>query len=260
MAKQVRVRRDRPSGLTLALALAVTMLAVWLVTLSASKPSDGEDALARRVTRELSFEGVTASFTSLGEYADAPQARIAAAALVERGAAGYVRASGGHFAVLGACYASADDAQRIADRLAADEGMETGVLTLSAPGASLRITAAESGCAAVANADAALRSQLNQLSQIALQLDRGEIEPKQARTLAALSRSELVAAREALSDADGAAENPVCLGLTEQLDALSVSLGEIARGGDASAALAGRLRCAHVSATLSLIAFLNSLT
>ena len=36
MAKQVRVRRDRPSGLTLALALAVTMLAVWLVTLPAA--------------------------------------------------------------------------------------------------------------------------------------------------------------------------------------------------------------------------------
>lgn len=259
MAKQVRVRRDRPSGLTLALALAVTMLAVWLVTLSAPKPSEGEDALARRVTRELTFEGVTASFTSLGEYPDAPQARIAAAALAERGAAGYVRASGSRFVVLGACYSSDDDARRVAQRLSADEQLRTDVLTLSAPGATLRVTAAESDCAAIADADTALRAQLDQLSQIALQLDRGEIEPKQARTLAAVARSELTAAREALSDVAGAVDNPVCIGLTDQLDALAATLGEIARGSDAAAALAGRLRCAHVSATLSLIDFLSAL-
>ena len=133
------------------------------------------------------------------------------------------------------------------------------MLTLSAPGATLRVTAAESDCAAIADADAALRAQLDQLSQIALQLDRGEIEPKQARTLAAVARSELTAAREALSDVAGAADNPVCIGLTDQLDALAATLGEIARGSDAAAALAGRLRCAHVSATLSLIDFLSAL-
>lgn len=259
MAKQVRVRRDRPSGLTLALALAITMLAVWLVTLSASQPSQEEDALARRVTRELTFPGVTASFTSLGEYPDASHARIAAAALAERGAAGYVRSAGGVCTVLGACYDSPDDAQRIADRLAANEQLSTGVLTLSAPGATLRVTAAESDCAAIADADAALRAQLSPLSQIALQLDRTEIESKQARTLAAVSRSELIAAREALSDVAGAADNPICIGLADQLDALAAALGEIARGSDTGAALAGRLRCAHVSATLSLIDFLNAL-
>ena len=182
-----------------------------------------------------------------------------AATLAERGAAGYVRASGSQFVVPGACYYSADDARRVAQRLSADEQLRTDVLTLSAPGASLRVTAAESDCAASADADAALRAQLDQRSQIALQLDRGEIEPKQARTLAAVARSELTAAREALSDVAGAVDNPVCIGLTDQLDALAATLGEIARGSDAAAALAGRLRCAHVSATLSLIDFLSAL-
>ena len=157
-------------------------------------------------------------------------------------------------------YVLACDAQRVAQRLSADEQLRTDVLTLSAPGATLRVTAAESDCAAIADADAALRAQLDQLSQIALQLDRGEIEPKQARTLAAVARSELTAAREALSDVAGAVDNPVCIGLTDQLDALAATLGEIARGSDAAAALAGRLRCAHVSATLSLIDFLSALT
>ena len=48
-------------------------------------------------------------------------------------------------------------------------------------------------CAAIADADAALRAQLGQLSQIALQLDRGEIEPKQARTLAAYTARDTAA-------------------------------------------------------------------
>ena len=42
MQKRVRVRRDRPSALSWALALAVTMLAVYLITLSAPRPDDAE--------------------------------------------------------------------------------------------------------------------------------------------------------------------------------------------------------------------------
>ena len=75
MAKQVRVRRDRPSGLTLALALAVTMLAVWLVTLSAPKPSEGEDALGE-VTVKLLHEGMR--ITGRGLSTDIIEASIKA--------------------------------------------------------------------------------------------------------------------------------------------------------------------------------------
>ena len=260
MAKQVRVRRDRPSALTWAIALAVTMLAVYLVTLSAPEPQEeAESASAERVTRELVLEEVTAYFADLGQHESAAQARIAAACLTERGAAGCVYTDGASSHVLGAAYDVYADAERIAKQIGDQEGLATSVLTLSAGAVSMRVTAPEADVDRIARADEVLRAQLAQAGAMALQVDRGELTAAAARTLAAVSRSELRAALDALGKVSGAKDSPVCAGLMELMDSLASSLGGVARGEETGAALSGRLRCCHVDATLRLINFLKEL-
>ena len=259
MAK-VRVRRDRPTALSWAVALAVTMLAVYLITLSAvpeAEDAAGSSGQSERVTLEATLEGVERYFADLGCHADASEARIAAAQLAQRGAAGVIwtDAAGNH--VLGAAYALEADAARIAARLAERESLPADVLRLSAGSVTLRITAAEADAEAVVQADRTLRAQLAQTAGMALQVDRGELPAASARTLAAVSASELDAARKALSAVPGGADDAVCAGLSARLEALSESLKALSKGRDSGAALSGRLRCCHVAGVLSLIELLS---
>ena len=258
MQNRVRVRRDRPSALAWAIALAVTMLAVYLVTLSAPASRKVEDASTDlRVTRELTFDGLSVSFADLGCYPDEWQARVAAAGCTGRGAAGVVYADSDGFHVLGAGYDLEADAKRIAERLADREGMEAAVLTLSGPAVSMRVTAPESDVEAIAEADLTLRTQLRQLATLALQVDRGECSAASARTLARVAASEVRSARKRLQKISGGDEQPVCASLIAQLTALEANLAAAAKTTGDGAELSGRLRCCHVDGCLRLIDFLN---
>ena len=89
---RVRVRREHPSALAWALALMLTMLCVYLLTLGlALAPEAAIDAGdgAPRVTEEVSFGSAEAYFVSLGRFDTATEARIEAARYTPRGAAGY---------------------------------------------------------------------------------------------------------------------------------------------------------------------------
>lgn len=261
MQKRVRVRRERPSALSWAIALAATMLAVYLITLSVpgSGPAEEADAGAGRVTREVSIEGMTIYLADLGCYADDASARIAAAALTGRGAAGVVRADADGWHVLGAGYDNEADAVRIAGQLGEREGLPAQVMKLSTAGVSLRITAPESDIDAIAGAERALRAQLAQTATLALQVDRGEVTSGSARTLAALSRSELTDAAKRLRAVDGAERDAVCAGLLALMEHLAEGLDGASRGNDSGAALSGRLRCCHVDGCVRLIEWLNAL-
>lgn len=255
MQERVRVRRERPSALTWAIALAVTMLAVYLITLSAPGEEKAKSTSAGvRVTREMEFAALTVHFADLGCYAGESEAHIAAAGYASRGAAGMVYEDADGFHVLGAGYALEADAKRIAERLGAQEGIETSVLTLSAPALSLRVTAPDEDAEAIAEADRLLRTQLNQLSALALQVDRGEISAASARTLAKVAQAEVRAVRERLEKIAGGADQPVCAALIQMLRALENNLS-IAKGEGAS--LSGQLRCCHADCALDLIGFLN---
>ena len=83
--QKVRVRRDRPNGITWAFALAVTMLFVYLATLAI--PEKDAEPVGAQITRGIQLEPVSAAFVSLGAYPDALNARVAAAEFMQRGAA-----------------------------------------------------------------------------------------------------------------------------------------------------------------------------
>lgn len=259
MLNRVRVRRDRPSALSWAVALAVTMLAVYLITLSAPGETEAEDASAGvRVTRQIDFQPVTVYFADLGAYPDEWQARVAAAQYANRGAAGVVHEEADGFHILGAGYELEADAGRIAERLGTQLEISAGVISLSGPGVSLRVTAQEDDAEAVAQADSALRTQLAQLNAIALQVDRGEISFASARTLVRVAASEARKAGKRLQEIAGWQQLSVCVSLVNQLSALEDNLAAVTRDRIDGAALSGRLRCCHADGMLRLIAFLNN--
>jgi len=259
MLSRVRVRRDRPSALSWAIALAVTMLAVWLITLSAPRAQRSADASAApRVTRQIDFSGFTVYFADLGAYPDEWQARVAAAGCAGRGAAGVVYESADGFHVLGAGYALESDAERIAARLGEQLGADAGVLELSGPAVSIRVTAPEGDAEAIAEADRTLRTQLSQLNALALQVDRGEITSASARTLARVAASEVRSARRRLEKVAGWEGQPVCLSLRACLQSMEENLSAAGAAASGGAVLSGLLRCCHAGGALGLIGFLNN--
>lgn len=261
MQKRVRVRRDRPSALSWALALAVTMLAVYLATLTTpAKPPEVEEtgAAAARVTRELTLAETTACLVDLGTYPDGTAARIAAADFATRGAAGAILPRDDGFHVIGACYETETDATRIARRLS-EQDVPATPLILSAPAVSLRITAPEDDADAIAEADRALRLALRQIAALALQVDRNEQTAAQTRTLAAVIRSELDHAESQLAQVAGAQDQRVCAGLMSIMRETSQSLANLSNDTLTGAALSGQLRCIQTTGTLNLIDFLNEL-
>ena len=245
--KRVRVRRERPTALAWALALCVTMLVVYVLTLNAGRPDVVESmAPAPRVTREIAFEGLKGWCVQMAACDSDQAARLAASAYSGRGAGGYVTRLEGEGAVLGAVYESEQDAARIARRLSQDEGIPSRVVCLEAEPVKLRITAPEAQIDAIAGADALLRRETRRLGEIALQLDRGELRPEAARTLCGVSAEEAAMAARALSAIPGAAENALCAGLIGRLETLSDMEKALSGSGEQGASLSGMVRCAQI--------------
>ena len=157
--------------------------------------------------------------------------------------------------LLGAGYALEADAKRISEKLAQEEKIETSVLILTAPGLSLRVTAPEADVETIAAADRMLRTQMDQLNTLALQVDRGEISSSSARTLAKVAQSEVRAVRKKLEMIAGGGEQPVCAAMIQLLNGLENNLSGVTGEG---AVLSGQLRCCHSDCALKMIRFLNN--
>ncbi len=245
---RIRVRRDRPTPLAWAVALCVTMLAVYVLTLDIGGPDVVESmAPAPRVTREIGFDALEGWCVCMARCDTDQEARLRASATVNRGAAGYVTRLEDGWAVLGAVYESEKDARRIAARLADEADIQADVVPVRARAVKLRITAPQAQIDAVAGADALLREQTRTLGQMALQLDRGELRPDAARTLFAVAAGEAKEAAEALSAIPGAGENALCAGLIGRTEALGGLLEALsAQSGSGGAAYSGMVRCAQL--------------
>lgn len=245
--KRVWVRRERPTALAWSVALCVTMLVVYVLTLNAGRPDVVESmAPAPRVTREIDFAKLTGWGVCMARCDSDQAARLAASAYVSRGAGGYVTQLDGRWTVLGAVYESEQDAARIARRLTQDEGIPSEVVRLEAEAVKLRVTAPEAQIDAIAHADDLLRTQTRRLGEIALQLDRGELRPEAARTLCGVAAEEAAEAGRALAAIPGAADNALCAGLIQRLEALAGMENALSASGEQGASLSGMVRCAQI--------------
>lgn len=244
------VRRERPTALAVAIALAVTMLVVYVLTLDAIAPDAVESvSAAPRVTREIEFAELQGWCVSLGRWDSADQARAEAAAYTDRGSAGRVAELDGRWHILGAVYDTRRQAERVAETLevAAD------VVLLRAEAVRMRITAPDQQIDLIVSADGLLRDTAWQLATLAQQLDRGEIQPEAALTLCGLSASEAQSLSEKLGFIPGSRENGLCGALMERLDGLSERLNALrADAPAATPALSGLIRRAGIDTFIEL--------
>ena len=247
-ATWVRVRRERPTAMALAVALCVTMLVVYVLTLDVKGPDVVESmAPAPRVTRQIVLEKLEGWGVSMARCDSAQQARLTASQWVDRGSAGCVAELEGGWLVLGALYDGEKEARRVSKRLQDDEGIPAEVIRLRAEEMTLRVTAPQAQIEAVANGDALSRKQVKQLGDMALKLDRNEIGADAARTLCAVAAGEASEAARTLEAIPGAGENALCAGLIRCLNALADMQNAVANsGGAAGATLSGMLRCAQI--------------
>ena len=254
---RVRVRRARPSALAWAVALAVTALAVYLLTLPRAEESDSLFASAR-VTRRLELPSMEVWCVSLARRDTPEAARICASGLAARGAAACVAELEDAWQVLGACYDSRREAVRTASRLRDEAGLDAAAVCLSAGAASLRLTAPEAQLDAVEAGLALLREQHARLGELALRVDRGEAAPEAARTLCAVAAGEAAEAARALERFAG--DDRVCPGLTALLAARASMLEAVSRsGGLPAATLSGLIRCAQIEVLAEQAAWQASL-
>jgi hypothetical protein len=261
--ERVKIRRDHPSALSWAIALVVTMLCVYLITLGGTRPSEtsipSEDG-AVRVTREITFEPLAGWAVSFGEYPTAEEARIEAARYAMRGAAGYVLDDGGAYQVLAAGYFSESDARRVAENLAASEDISATVYARAAERVRLRITATEGQIAALQHCEKSLRTQVLELNELSFQLDRAEIDPDAARTLIAVAASRLDELLGDLRAIPGASENSVLSGLFSLTERLRASLFVLSTENSKTAlSLSGKIKYNTLEATHAQIAYLRAL-
>lgn len=260
---KVRVRRDRPSALAWALALLLTMLCVWLLTLGPAAAPEANIASvgdAPRITEEVSFAPAAAWLVSLGRYDTAAEARIEAARYTPRGAAGYVLETEDGFLALGAAYDDQAEAESVARALSQSEGLACEVHKESADGARLRVTATQEDIALLTEAEALLRSLAGETRELALKLDRGEVDAGAARTLLNLSASRLEDALTRLRNVPGAQDSPVTarlLALTEQFRAsLFVLSGENTEN---TLSLSAKIKYNNIDITLEHMRYLREL-
>ncbi len=260
---RVRVRREHPSALAWALALMLTMLCVYLLTLGlALAPEAAIDAGdgAPRVTEEVSFGSAEAYFVSLGRFDTATEARIEAARYTPRGAAGYALETADGFLVLGAVYENRAEAESVARALSQSEGLDCGVYEERADGARLRVTAAQEDIALVTGAEALLRDLAGETRDLALQLDRGEMDAGAARTLLNVAAGRLEEALTRLRNVPGAQDNPVTarlLAMTEQFRAaLFVLSGENTQN---TLSLSAKIKYNSINITLEHMRYLREL-
>lgn len=250
--RHVYVRRERPTALAVSIALAVTMLVVYVLTLDAIRPDAVESvSAAPRVTREIEFAKLEGWCVSLGSYDNQDQARAEAARFTDRGAAGCVYGENGTWHVLGAMYSTRKQASRVAETL--DGDIRGIVVPLTAEAVRMRITAPESQIDLIVAADAQLRSHVEQLNAVARQLDRGEIQPEAAVTLCALSASECGKLGEKLSYIPGVEDSGLCAALIQNLNAAASQINDIRAGSQSgSTALSGMIRLAAIESFFGL--------
>ena len=152
------------------------------------------------------------------------------------------------------------EAARVAESLSQTENLACEVHAESAGRVRLRVTAAEEHIDLVCEAEAALRDMAAETGDIAMQLDRAEIDPEAARTLLNLSASRLEDALTRLRNVPGAQDSPVTarlLALTEQFRAsLFVLSGENTEN---TLSLSAKIKYNNIDITLEHLRYLREL-
>lgn len=249
---RVQVRRERPSGLAMAIALLLAMLMAYLSTLGSDEGWQSVMA-SPRVTREVTFEKWKMHLVCVGQCDDEAQARLLAAGDTS-GGAGYVWKDEKGYRVLAAGFEGQADARRWGRRLSQTGALEGEVISLEAPAVAMRMTGLELTIGAIGEGEAFLRDQARAMGDMAAQLEAGEMDIGTARTLCAVAATRARGALDVIRAMPDGDENRLCKMLAERLDSFQGLLRAVSQWENQSAsAMAGRLRGIQIDTFLKAL-------
>ena len=232
--KTVRVRRNRPSVLSAALALMLTMLFVYLISLSAaSRPESAPAASQAIASSDVRMDGLSAAFECEGRYDLPLDARVAAAKCVQSGGAGLILPDGAQYAVVRSVSSAAEGEN---------------VIRRSAPGLTLRVSGPASELMAVADAVEFLRAQTTETGNLAQTLESGGADASTMATLLNIYRTRGEAVLANLTQIDSG--NTVVSRLTA---AVQSALGRLDGTAQPSPAQIRRIHAAACAQWLALL-------
>lgn len=183
--KTIRVRRSRPSALSIALALMLTMLCVYIVSLSAPG-SARQVSAAVPAESEIHLAGLETVFQCAGRYDNKLDAQLAAARCVQSGGAGLTLLQDDRYAVVS--HADGEDSENS--------------FTRSAPGLTLRISGAAHEIAALNDASALLRALCSETGMLDDSLQRRDTNASSIAALMEVYRTRAEQVQDGLIDVE----------------------------------------------------------
>lgn len=201
----IQIRRARPSGPALALALLLTMLFVY-AAIRPVLPNHGakQAAAAAPISAELRMEGLQVHFLPECRCDDPLQARILAAHCAQDGGAGLILPDGDGFAVI---------------REAGEASGDT--LSRSSAGLTLRMEGSAAVLAAVSDAVSFLRAQATETSALAGALISGDTD---SASLQALMRVYHTQGKRVLDNLAAPGSHPIVDMLRESVSSCLIRL------------------------------------
>ena len=142
----------------------------------------------------------------LGAFEDEASAGALAESYQSRGAGGCIVKWDGRWCVLAAAYGSREDALRVQENLRAYHQVETTVTTLSRPGVTVQLSGTEDQVENLTAAYDYLCAMADEWQQMAMQLDSGAMDRKDAKAVLASHLRTAKGLRDALMAAFGAGQ------------------------------------------------------
>ena len=204
--RMVRMRRRRGSVMWAMVLLCAAMAAyvrVSLPMLSEGRANEIEQTGGTRLTKEVVIEKIDVNLICFGIWGTQSAAQIEAGRYVPRGAAGYILQDGQEFCVIGAMYEDAAQAERVCGQLREAEGLSCTVRRETVAEVKMRMTARQTQIEAFVQGEKTVRQIWRALGGMALALDRGEADVRQAQSVLEGHLEKLRAARQSLNSAGG---------------------------------------------------------
>ena len=229
----------RQIGAALAAMALCGLMYGWTLLRGGAVPAAGE-----RITQTVSMPALNGTAVRMDFCESARQARVSAAALTERGSAGYLHYDGG-WHVLGTMLDSAGEAEEMCGRLVRD-GVQADCYECEGRSLTLNLAGDAQQIAALTAAICAVDAAALQPCRIAAQLDGGQISQAHARGLIAALSGDLEAAQADFRDTGAQGD------FSAQLDALLsraiAALRPLTQDAERTAtALSGQMRCAGLN-------------
>ncbi len=241
-----------------AMALYIRVSLPMLRQMQNTEDDDDVDTGAR-VTREVSIDALGTHLISFGAYDTAPSAQIEAARYVSRGAAGYVLEYNSGKQVIGAGYDDESEAQAVCAQLQKSEGIAASVISLSAPGVTMRMTAGSAQIDAFLAAEQAVRSAALAVGQLSFSLDRGEATAVQAGNVIKTHSDRVDGALKALRAQFARQSHEMFDGLEQLMEDMLEQMEKMQKETGAMA-LSSRLKYCYIDARVRQIEWMNDLS